>query len=102
MAFTDDVHAVASSLTPSEIPNASDVPSIVASVVKVLEHAGVSVADELLPKPEAAIVDDTAPVAAEAADTGIVDLIHSISERLDRLEHHDQAPPEPVQADVQP
>ena len=97
MAFHEDVHAVAASLPPAEIPNASEVPAIVASVVKVLEHAGVSVAEELLPKPADPVVEAAATIAGDEATSGLEELVHRAETALEQLRQHQaQHPAEPV------
>lgn len=89
------VSKVAAALGPSEIPNASDVPSIVGALVKVLENTGVKVAEELLPKPVeealAPAAEALAPAATAEATTVLADLATRVESALSKLEGH-QAP----------
>lgn len=73
----DVLHDLGSVLGGSDLPIHAQLPQVVGAIVKVLDHAGVTVADELYP-PE--------PVAVARPET--VDTIHraQTNQRLNRVE----------------
>ena len=73
----DVLHDLGRQLPQSDLPKASEVQQLLGAVVKVMEHGGVEVADELWP-PE--------PAAVERPDTA--DQVHrqKTNARLDSIE----------------
>lgn len=120
MTLLDDLENLAGHLTPAELPHNENVQQTVGAIVKVLEHQGVTVAEDLLPAatvagvaPEAEAVAAAAAVAPEAA-SALHDLLTRAETVLAELEGHktsapteapaapaDPAPGEPVQPPVE-
>lgn len=73
----DELHNLGAALAPSETPIASQVPQVLGAVIKVLDHAGVNVANELYP-PE--------PVAVPRPETAQQVHQTQTNDRLARLE----------------
>jgi hypothetical protein len=92
MPLLEDLHRLGVALTPSEKPTESATTGIVAAIVKVLEHAGVTVAEELFPAVDPAIAAVTSVAQAEATK------VDALERKLDALLAHFEPAPavEPV------
>lgn len=76
----DVLHDLGSTLVQSEIPASSQLGQIVGAIVKVLDHAGVTVADDLYP------AEAVTPARPETAQVALTQKTSEHEDRLDRLE----------------
>ena len=97
-------------LTQSELPASSQLLHVVGAVVKVLDHAGVEVADELWPAEPAAVVRPETQEAVHrqatnqtlAAHQSALERIEALLERAVGGGKTDDAPPAPAPAETAP
>lgn len=70
-------------LTQSELPSSSKLMHVVGAIVKVLDHAGVQVADELYPaEPEPVARPETAEAVHRAKTNTRLDRLEGLLERV--------------------
>jgi hypothetical protein len=78
--FLDDLGGT---LTQSELPSPSKLLHVVGAMVKVMDHAGVQVADELYPEePEPVARPETAAAVHQAKTNTRLDQLEGILERV--------------------
>jgi hypothetical protein len=75
----DELRKLAASLSPSDTPHSGEVQSVLGAVVKVLEHEGFKVAEELFPKAD---VGALAAAAGPALSTSQADALENLLSRL--------------------
>ncbi len=96
MSLITDLRAAGSQLTGDDVPAPSELHQVVGAIVKTLELAGVTVAEDLLPKAADDVINPAVvaaePAAAAAATDALTALVQRAEEALAKLEHHDQAP----------
>ena len=76
----DVLHDLGTTLVQSEIPASSQLGQVVGAIIKVLDHAGVTVADDLYP------AESVAPARPETAQAALTQKASEHDSRLDRLE----------------
>ena len=70
-------------LSQSDIPSAAKLPHAVGAIIKVLEHAGVQIADELYPaEPEAVSRPETAQAQAQVKTESRLERLEGALERV--------------------
>jgi predicted RecB family endonuclease len=103
VSLIEDIRKLGQVLPPADLPNSSEVQHFVGAIVKVLEHAGVKVADDLFPE-AAPVVEAVAPAAAAAAGAEIDSLLERLRTAVATVEGQTPAPaassplapPEPI------
>jgi hypothetical protein len=85
MTFLADLENLATHLSPSDLPHNENVQQLLGAVVKVLEHQGATVAEDLLPKAaEAELAPEAAAAAAAVgAAPGAVSALHDLIVRAE-------------------
>jgi hypothetical protein len=82
MSLLADLLKLGDHALPSELPSQAQTERVIGSIVKVLEHEGLSVADELFPK-----ASDTVAGVAAAADPSITaEATAKLEDLVDRIE----------------
>lgn len=99
MSLLTDLRTVAAtSLEGSELPTHVEVQDLLGAVIKTLDAAGVTVAKDLLPTPEAAVADAAITAAEPVAQSGVDELFAKIRELEAKLEGHSTEPAAPPAA----
>jgi hypothetical protein len=92
MSLLDDLRHVGERFVAAELPSLSELPHITAAIVKVLEHAGITVADDLLQTTTGPGVEEAAaPVIAEGIQAGGADLDRLAEQIEQRILQHLEA-----------
>lgn len=87
-----NLQQLADTLGPADVPHSASTANLIGAIVKVLEHQGVTVAEELFPAE--APVAETAVLAAQAAPDAVnalERLIRRAEDAVKQLEHHQQS-----------
>lgn len=87
-----NLQELADTLGPADVPHSASTANLIGAIVKVLEHQGVTVAEELFPAE--APVAETAVLAAQAAPDAVnalERLIRRAEDAVKQLEHHQQS-----------
>jgi hypothetical protein len=82
MSLLADLLKLGDSAVPSELPSESQIGRVVGSIVKVLEHEGLAVADGLFPS----ATDTVASVAAAADPSITAEATAKLEDLVDRIE----------------
>jgi hypothetical protein len=100
MTFLSDLLKLGDTAVPSELPSDAQLSRVVASLVKVLEHDGMTVAEELFPELDAvSAAAAAAPAVTEDARKSLEDLVARMERAAAKLDHHtddEKTEPEPV------
>jgi hypothetical protein len=87
LPLLDVLHDLGTTLVQSEIPSSAQLGQVVGAIVKVMDHAGVQVADELYP-PEPAVVprpETQQEIHRKATDSRLETLEKGLAEILGHL-----------------
>jgi hypothetical protein len=110
-SLLEDLRTVGVHLETSELPTGSEIANVVGGLLKTLEHAGVTVAEELLPKPVDDVVEPIVAAVEPALAAEQDKVIAALQAKIDKLEAAATAPtvtssgfsaPGPLSAPVTP
>lgn len=93
MSLLSDLRTVAATtLSGSELPTHVEVQDLLGAVIKTLDAAGVTVANDLLPKEAAEVADPAIEAAAPVAETETDKLLAYIKHLEAKLEGNAETP----------